>query len=121
MYSLQAERSDLHTKPNPFRLLYAFEMRRHNWCKAASYMYLYSVRLRSEATGKDHQHRSITLQERLNALSVAVNALQLVHSAYAWIEAPAEALGNEKYPHKKARMTMPEQCNYHLHLTSVQK
>ncbi|KAK4476783.1 hypothetical protein RD792_015943 [Penstemon davidsonii] len=107
----KAERSDLSTKPNPFKLLYAFEMHRHNWRRAASYIYLHSVRLRAEAAVKDHQIKSLTLQERLNGLSAAINALQLVHPAYAWIDAPVEdtSIDKEKYPRKKPRMIMQEQ------------
>lgn len=104
----KAERSDSSAKPNPFKLLYAFEMYRHNWRKAASYMYLYSVKMRAVAALKDHQPRSLALQERLNGLSAAINALHLVHPAYAWIEAPVDEtfLYKENYPSKKARTIM---------------
>ncbi|KAI3448399.1 hypothetical protein Pfo_005064 [Paulownia fortunei] len=107
----KAERSDISIKPNPFKLLYAFEMHRHNWRRAATYMYLYSVRLRAEAMVKDHQLRSLTLQERLNGLAAAINALQLVHPSYAWIDAPVDetSLDKENYPNKKARITKQEQ------------
>ncbi|KZV47381.1 hypothetical protein F511_07795 [Dorcoceras hygrometricum] len=106
----QAERSDLSTKPNPFQLLYAFQMYRHNWRSAASYIYLYSVRLRAEAATKDHHHRSLALLERLNALSAAVNALQLAHPAHAWIDCPIEetSLDKDNYPNKKARLIVQE-------------
>ncbi|KAL1554859.1 nuclear pore complex protein NUP160-like isoform X1 [Salvia divinorum] len=107
----KAERSDTSAKPNPFKLLYAFEVHRHNWRRAASYIYRYSVRLRAEAAVKDHQFRSFTLQERLNGLAAAINALQLVHPSYAWIDAPADDISSDKeiYPNKKARITIPEQ------------
>ncbi|XP_042002284.1 nuclear pore complex protein NUP160-like isoform X1 [Salvia splendens] len=107
----KAERSDTSAKPNPFKLLYAFEVHRHNWRKAASYIYHYSVRLRAEAAGKDHQLRSFALQERLNGLAAAINALQLVHPSYAWIDASADDISSDKeiYPNKKARITIPEQ------------
>ncbi|KAL3651476.1 hypothetical protein CASFOL_004478 [Castilleja foliolosa] len=107
----KAERSDISTKPNPFKLLYAFEMHRHNWRKAATYIYLYSLRLRSEAVNKDHQSRSLTLQERLNGLSIAINALQLVHPSYAWIEVPVDetSFDKEHYSNKRARITKQEQ------------
>ncbi|KAL2491059.1 SUPPRESSOR OF AUXIN RESISTANCE1 [Abeliophyllum distichum] len=106
----KAERSDSSAKPNPFKLLYAFEMHKHNWRKAASCMYLYSVQMRAVAASKDHQPRSLALQERLNGLSAAINALQLVHPTYAWIEAPIEetSLYKENYPNKKARILMEE-------------
>lgn len=108
IFLLQAERSDSSAKPNPFKLLYAFEMHRNNWRKAASYMYLYSVQMRAVAALKDHQPRSLALQERLNGLSTAINALHLVHPAYAWIEAPVDEtfLYKENYPSKKARTIM---------------
>ncbi|XP_051132584.1 nuclear pore complex protein NUP160 [Andrographis paniculata] len=103
----KAERTDISTKPNPFKLLYAFEMHRQNWRKAASYIYLYSLRLRAESTMKDHQTRSSMLQERLNGLAAAVNSLQLVHPSYAWIDSPVDEtlLGTENYPNKRARIT----------------
>ncbi|XP_022716344.1 nuclear pore complex protein NUP160 isoform X2 [Durio zibethinus] len=107
----KAERTDILAKPNPYKLLYAFEMHRHNWRRAASYIYLYSARLRTDSVLKDQQHMSITLQERLNALSAAVNALHLVHPAYAWIDPLPEGypLQNEHYPRKKAKKTVKEQ------------
>ncbi|GER54989.1 suppressor of auxin resistance [Striga asiatica] len=106
----KAERSDISTKPNPFKLLYAFEMHRHNWRRAATYMYLYSFRLRADAAVKD-QPRSSNLQDRLNGLSAAINALQLVHPSYAWIEVPVDetSLDKRQHPNKRARMTKQEQ------------
>ncbi|KAL6531494.1 hypothetical protein OROMI_027857 [Orobanche minor] len=108
----KAERSDTSTKPNPFKLLYAFEMHRHNWRRAATYIYLYSLRLKVEAAVKEHQRRSLTLQERLNGLSASINALQLVHPSYAWIEVPANetSFGKEHYPNKRARITEQDRC-----------
>ncbi|KAL3538416.1 hypothetical protein ACH5RR_001782 [Cinchona calisaya] len=110
--SWKAARSDILAKPNPFKLLYAFEMQRQNWRKAAGFIYLYSAQLKSEAAMKDHQHRSFALQERLNGLSAAINALQLVHPAYAWIDSPLEesTFKKEHYPSKKARITMLEEA-----------
>ncbi|XP_043806897.1 nuclear pore complex protein NUP160 isoform X2 [Manihot esculenta] len=107
----KAERSDILTKPNPYKLLYAFEMHRHNWRRAASYIYQYAARLRAELILKDHQHVSLVLQERLNALSASINALNLVHPAYAWIDPLHEgnSLQNECYPSKKAKKTVEEQ------------
>ncbi|KAE8709147.1 NUP160 protein [Hibiscus syriacus] len=107
----KAERTDILAKPNPYKFLYAFEIHRHNWRKAASYIYLYSARLRADAVMKDQQHMSITLQERLNALSAAINALHLVHPAYAWIDPQPEGypLRNDHYPRKKAKTTVKEQ------------
>ncbi|GMY33051.1 nuclear pore complex protein NUP160 isoform X1 [Fagus crenata] len=106
----KAERSDILAKPNLYKLLYTFEMHRHNWRRAAGYMYLYSARLRTEAALKDHQYTALVLQERLNGLSAAINVLHLVHPAYAWIDPLPEgnSLHNEHYPRKKAR-TVEEQ------------
>ncbi|KAK1370532.1 nuclear pore complex protein NUP160 [Heracleum sosnowskyi] len=103
--------SDTYAKPNPFKLLYACEMHRHNWRRAASYIYLYSARLRTEAAVKDYQNRSLMLQERLNGLSAAINALHLVHPAYAWIDPIPDqsSLHRESYPSKKPRITVEEQ------------
>lgn len=107
----KADRSDILAKPNPYELLYAFEMQRHNWRKAASYMYLYSARLRSEPVPKDNQHIFSALQERLNGLSAAINALHLVHPAYAWIDpfSGKNSIQNEHYPRKKAKKAVIEQ------------
>ncbi|KAG4970554.1 hypothetical protein JHK84_036650 [Glycine max] len=106
----KADRSDISVKPNLYKLLYAFQLHRHNWRQAASYMYMYSARLRTEAALKDCVGSSLMLQERLNALSAAVNALHLVHPAYAWIDSLAEgsSIVNEHYPSKKAKRTPDE-------------
>ncbi|KAM7250291.1 hypothetical protein ACFE04_022174 [Oxalis oulophora] len=107
----KAERSDILSKPNPYKVLYAFEMHRHNWRLAATYMYIYSSRLRTESVLKDFQHTSLVLQERLNGLSAATNALHLVHPSHAWIDPVLE--GNlrqvDHYPSKKAKKTVNEQ------------
>lgn len=63
---------------------------------------------------RDPQRRSFILQERLNGLSAAINALQLVHPAYAWIDSPLEETYSNMYPSKKARITMEEQCKYYF-------
>ncbi|KAL1222173.1 Nuclear pore complex protein [Cardamine amara subsp. amara] len=105
--SWKAGRSEIMINPNPYKLLYAYEMRRHNWRMAASYMYQFSARLRSEAACKDYKHMSLALQERLNGLSAAMNALALVHPGYAWIDPlPEESMRN---PVKKARRAEEEQ------------
>ncbi|CAA7046484.1 unnamed protein product [Microthlaspi erraticum] len=105
--SWKAGRSEVLIKPNPYKLLYAYEMRRHNWRMAASYMYQFSARLRSEGASKDYKHMSLVLQERLNGLSAAMNALSLVHPGYAWIDPlPEESMC---YPAKKARRAEEEQ------------
>ncbi|KAK2644108.1 hypothetical protein Ddye_019303 [Dipteronia dyeriana] len=101
----KAERSDVLAKPNPYKLLYAFEMQRHNWRRAASYIYLYSARLRTEPVPKDHRQILLVLQERLNGLSTAINALLLVCPAYAWIDPllGGNSSMNEHYPSKRAK------------------
>lgn len=111
---MQAERSDVLVKPNPYKLLYAFEMHQHNWRKAATYMYLHSLQLKNEATLKDCQLRSLTLQERLNCLSATINALHLVHPSCAWITPSLQGKSNHKdlYPSKKARITVQDQGNF---------
>ncbi|KAK7345518.1 hypothetical protein VNO77_16122 [Canavalia gladiata] len=106
----KAERSEISAKPNLYKLLYAFQLHQHNWRRAANYIYMYSARLKSEVALKDTQGSSLLLQERLNALSAAVNALHLVHPAYAWIDLLAEgsSLINGHYPSKKAKRTPDE-------------
>ncbi|KAK7277510.1 hypothetical protein RJT34_22524 [Clitoria ternatea] len=106
----KAGRSDISAKPNLYKLLYAFQLHQHNWRRAANYMYMYSCRLRTEAALKDSQGSSLMLQERLNALSAVVNALHLVHPAYAWIDQLSEgcSLMSEHYPSKKAKRTPDE-------------
>lgn len=111
---MQAERSDVSVKPNPYKLLYAFEMHQHNWRKAANYIYLHSAQLKHEAALKDYQLRSLALQERLNCLSATINALHLVHPTCAWINSfvQGKSMLKELYPSKKARIFIPEDGNY---------
>lgn len=71
-YNLQAEGSDILSIQVFF---YAFEMHRHNWRKAASHMDRYRARLRTENTVKDNQQFFLSLQERLNWHSAAINDL----------------------------------------------
>ncbi|KAI3983809.1 hypothetical protein MKX01_011517 [Papaver californicum] len=106
----KAERSDIAAKPNAYKLLYAFEIRRHNWRKAASYMYRYSARLRSELALKENQQLSMALQETLYGLSAAINALNLVHPTYAWIDPQFDGYSctDENHPNKKARTGIEE-------------
>ncbi|XP_008457194.1 nuclear pore complex protein NUP160 isoform X3 [Cucumis melo] len=107
----KAERSDLLSRPSLYKLLYAFEIHRHNWQKAASYIYLYSARLRTEGALGDNQFSSSLVLERLNSLSAAINALHLVHPDFAWIEPLVErdAIQSKHYPSKKAKRTVDEQ------------
>ncbi|CAI0427991.1 unnamed protein product [Linum tenue] len=106
----KAERTTITAQPNLYKLLYAFEMHRQNWQRAASYIYEYSVRLKNEVVITDHQHLSRLLQERMNSISAAINALHLVNPEYAWIEPPFEKNLNriEGYPHKRAKKTEME-------------
>lgn len=75
---------------------------------------MYSAQLRIHGALRDPQRRSFILQERLNGLSAAINALQLVHPAYAWIDAPLEETCSNMYPSKKARITVEEQCKLYF-------
>ncbi|XP_030553691.1 nuclear pore complex protein NUP160 isoform X1 [Rhodamnia argentea] len=108
----KAERSDILMKQNPYKFLYSFEMHRHNWRKAASYLYRYTARLRTETSLRDNQQSFLSLQERLNGLSAAINALHLVRPAHAWIEPPPEdiSLQHEPYPSKKPRKAVESQA-----------
>ncbi|KAJ6426310.1 hypothetical protein OIU84_022009 [Salix udensis] len=75
----KAERSEILAKPNPYKLLYAFEMHRHNWRRAASYIYQYSARLRTEVDLRDHQHMSLAkklVKEHLTRSDVQAQRLQ---------------------------------------------
>ncbi|KAA8545346.1 hypothetical protein F0562_020130 [Nyssa sinensis] len=116
----KAARSDVSAKPNPFKLLYAFEMHRHNWRKAASYIYLYSAHLKAEAAFKDNQHRSLVLQERLHGLSTAINALHLVHPAYAWIDSLFEeqSLCKDTYP--TGNDVQPQRVQYYVDVEKLE-
>lgn len=107
---LQAERSDISVKPNPYKLLYAFEIHRHKWRKAATFIYKYSNRLKGEMSSKDHQFRSLMLLERLNALSATINALHLVDPAYAWIDSEQSSSYADHLPSKRARIHDHKLC-----------
>lgn len=118
---MQAERSDIAAKPNLYKLLYAFEMYRQNWRKAASFMYQYSIRLKKEAPLKENLPLSSALQDRLEGLSAAINALHLVQPAYAWIDSPDESYvcPDQHSPNKRARRIMEVSCKhlkFHLEL-----
>jgi len=81
---LQAENSDVSAKPTPYKLLYSLHMYRHNWRRAAAYMYRYTVRLREES-------REPALPEELRGLGASINALQLVDPTNAWFHLPSRA------------------------------
>lgn len=106
----KAERSDISARPNLYKLLYAFEAYRGNWRKAASYMYRYSVRLRKEVASDENRQLSSALQEIVLGLSTAINALQLVDHAYAWIDPQDENCyaNDQGSPNKKARNALAE-------------
>eukprot|EP01018_Ginkgo_biloba_P012785 Gb_36285 [translate_table: standard] len=101
----KAECSDITAKPNPYKLLYAFHMYRHNWRRAASYIYRYTVRMREEGILKVHLQLSYTLQERLQGLTAAINALHLVDPAYAWVDSHQDTsfVSDHLSPSKRAR------------------
>lgn len=108
---MQAGGSDILAKPNPYKLLYAFEMQRHNWRRAAYYIYLYTARLKNEPVPKDDHQILLALKERLDGLSTAINALLLVRPAYAWIDPLPGGYPstNEQYPIKRAKKLVKEQ------------
>lgn len=101
----KAERSDIFATPNVYKLLYSFQAYRNNWRKAASYIYQYSIRLRNEVNIDDTGKFSTALQERLEGLSAAINALKLVDNSSAWIECKYEDDFSTSHglPHKRAR------------------
>ncbi|XP_057530266.1 nuclear pore complex protein NUP160 isoform X4 [Amaranthus tricolor] len=98
--------SDISARPNPYKLLYAFEMHQQNWRKAATYIYLHSVRLKNEMALRNYQNVALFFQERLNGISAAINCLHLVHPMHAWID--SQMTGNQlqsaSHPNKKARV-----------------
>lgn len=101
----KAARSDISTRPNPYKLLYAVEMHQQNWRMAARYIYLYSTLLKCEMSMRGYQNTSLALQERLDGISAAINCLHLVHPMYAWIDVQmgGSHLPNASHPSKKAR------------------
>lgn len=108
---LQAERSDLSSRPNLYKVLYSFEAHRNKWRKAAAYMYRYYVRLNREGNaGGSHQLPHV-LQERLHALSAAINALQLVDPSFAWLDSICEA-DDQISPSKRPRNLLMENCMF---------
>ncbi|CAD6251915.1 unnamed protein product [Miscanthus lutarioriparius] len=103
----KAERSDLSSRPNLYKVLYSFEAHRNKWRKAASYMYRYFVRLNREGNaGGTHQLPHV-LQERLHALSAAINALHLVDPSFAWLDSICEA-DDQISPSKRPRNLLME-------------
>ncbi len=104
MKGLQAENSDVSAKPTPYKLLYSLHMYRHNWRRAAAYMYRYTVRLREES-------REPALPEELRGLGASINALQLVDPANAWFHLPSRAC-EWLVPSKRQRLSSSDsgQC-----------
>ncbi|KAL5211508.1 hypothetical protein ABZP36_022355 [Zizania latifolia] len=103
----KAERSDLLSRPNLYKVLYSFEAYRNNWRKAAAYMYRYFVRLTREGNAGGARQLFHALQERLHALSAAINALQLVDPSFAWLDSVCEA-DDQISPSKKPRNLLME-------------
>ncbi|TVU33474.1 hypothetical protein EJB05_25294, partial [Eragrostis curvula] len=103
----KAERSDLSSRPNLYKVLYSFEAYRNNWRKAAAYMYRYFVRLNREGNAGASRQLSHELQERLHALSAAINALQLVDPSFAWLDSVCEA-DDQFSPSKRPRNLLME-------------
>ncbi|XP_020527451.1 nuclear pore complex protein NUP160 isoform X1 [Amborella trichopoda] len=109
----KAERSDIRVKPNPYKLLYGIQMYQHNWRKASAYMYRYCVRLAKEVTSMEYSQLSLALQERLHALTAAINALHLVRPAYAWIESLQESYSfpDQQSPSKRLKSLSEDVVN----------
>ncbi|CAM0946979.1 unnamed protein product [Alopecurus aequalis] len=103
----KAERSDLSARPNLYKVLYSFEAYRNNWRKAAAYMYRYFVRLSREGDAGGSRQLSHVLQEKLHALSTAINSLQLVEPSCAWLDSVCEA-DDQISPSKKPRNLLME-------------
>jgi len=103
----KAERSDLSSRPNIYKVLYSFEAYRNNWRKAAAYMFRYSVRLNREGNAGGSRQLPHVLQERLDALSAAINALQLVDPSFAWLDSVCEA-DDQISPSKRPRNLLME-------------
>uniref|UniRef100_A0A453NAC5 Uncharacterized protein n=1 Tax=Aegilops tauschii subsp. strangulata TaxID=200361 RepID=A0A453NAC5_AEGTS len=103
----QAERSDLSSKPNLYKVLYSFEAYRNNWRKAAGCMYRYFVRLSREGEAGGGRQLTHVLQEKLHALSTAINSLQLVEPSCAWLDSICEA-DDQISPSKKPRNLLME-------------
>lgn len=101
----KAERSDIFARPNMYKLLYSLHAYRNSWRRAASYMYQYSIRLRNEVNMDDTERFPAALQERLEGLSAAINALQLADNRSAWIDYKHGDCFSMNYglPHKRAR------------------
>lgn len=90
---LKAHHADLRANPNPFKLLYSFHMQRSNWRRAALYMYLYSVRLKEIGLTEAGLSENFVLQEQINSLAAAINALNLVDSMHAWLDLESDIFG----------------------------
>uniref|UniRef100_N1QPW6 Nuclear pore complex protein NUP160 domain-containing protein n=1 Tax=Aegilops tauschii TaxID=37682 RepID=N1QPW6_AEGTA len=103
----KAERSDLSSKPNLYKVLYSFEAYRNNWRKAAGCMYRYFVRLSREGEAGGGRQLTHVLQEKLHALSTAINSLQLVEPSCAWLDSICEA-DDQISPSKKPRNLLME-------------
>lgn len=75
-------------------------------------MYRYSVRLKKEATLDGKHLLSSALQERLQALAAAINSLQLVDPAYAWIDSQYgdNFTQDQGSPNKKPRNVLTANC-----------
>ncbi|XP_078447817.1 SUPPRESSOR OF AUXIN RESISTANCE1 isoform X2 [Wolffia australiana] len=105
----KAERSDVMTNPNLYKILYSFESQRNNWRKAASYMYRFTVRLRMEKKSEELSELAPVFEERIWGLSAAISALKLVNSTYAWIDSHVDScLIDQHSPNKRARKDLLE-------------
>lgn len=68
-------------------------MQRSNWRRAALYMYLYSVRLKEIGLTEAGLSENFVLQEQINSLAAAINALNLVDSMHAWLDLESDIFG----------------------------
>ncbi|CAA7392045.1 unnamed protein product [Spirodela intermedia] len=109
----KAERTDVTASPNLYKLLYSFESHRSNWRRAASYMYRYTVRLRTETNVKEQQQPSSAFEERIWGLSAAISALKLVNPAFAWIDSQhGDYYFSDQYsPNKRARKVLVDRTS----------
>eukprot|EP00252_Welwitschia_mirabilis_P001382 TRINITY_DN11252_c0_g2_i1.p1 TRINITY_DN11252_c0_g2~~TRINITY_DN11252_c0_g2_i1.p1 ORF type:complete len:1206 (-),score=253.75 TRINITY_DN11252_c0_g2_i1:415-3597(-) len=99
--SWKAECSDILAKPNPYKLLYSFHMYRQNWRRAAGCIYRYTSRLKNECSANLHSELDFVLQERLDGLIAAINALHLVDPAYAWLDLQKQNWDRGSSPSKR--------------------
>lgn len=81
----KAKKSKLNERPNYFEILYAYNIRRKNYGRAAMAMYEYAIKEMSES------HYSIaSLRQRCRLLLATINALKMVEPQNAWLVVRSE-------------------------------